>query len=50
MTGVLPPLRDNRFLVQGFIDHSAVALPEEIDLTPHAISEEVESVEIGGLV
>ena len=37
LTGVLAPLRDERFFAQAFIDYGAVAWPGEIDLAPDAM-------------
>lgn len=41
LTGVLEPLRDERFFAQVFIDDGAVAWPGEIDLAPDAMYAEV---------
>jgi hypothetical protein len=41
LTGVLAPLLDVRFFEQVFIDHGAVAWPEEIDLAPDAMYAQV---------
>jgi hypothetical protein len=43
LTGVLAPLRDERFFEQVFIDYGAVAWPGEIDLAPDAMYAEVAS-------
>jgi hypothetical protein len=37
LTGVLAPLRDERFFGQVFVDYGAVAWPGEIDLAPDAM-------------
>ncbi len=41
LTGVLEPLRDERFFQQVFIDQGAVAWPGEIELAPDAMYAEV---------
>lgn len=41
LTGVLEPLRDERFFEQAFIDDGAVTWPGEIDLAPDAMYAEV---------
>ncbi len=41
LTGVLAPLRSERFFAQGFIDCGAVAWPGEIDLAPDAMYAQV---------
>ena len=43
LTGVLAPLRDERFFEQVFIDYGAVAWPGEIDLAPDAMYAQVAS-------
>jgi hypothetical protein len=43
LTGVLAPLRDERFFEQVFIDCGAVAWPGEIDLAPDAMYAKVAS-------
>jgi len=43
LTGVLAPLRDERFFKQVFIDYGAVAWPGEIDLAPDAMYAQVAS-------
>jgi hypothetical protein len=37
LTGVLAPLRDERFFAQAFIDYGAVTWPGDIDLAPDAM-------------
>ena len=41
LTGVLAPLRDERFFERVFIDYGAVAWPGEIDLAPDAMYAQV---------
>jgi hypothetical protein len=41
LTGVLAPLRSERFFAQVFIDCGAVAWPGEIDLAPDAMYAQV---------
>ncbi|HWZ31881.1 MAG TPA: hypothetical protein VNX18_11130 [Bryobacteraceae bacterium] len=48
LTGVLAPLRDQRFFERVFIDQGAVAWPGEIDLAPDAMYEEVVKHTVGG--
>jgi hypothetical protein len=48
MTGVLAPLRDQRFFERVFIDQGAVAWPGEIDLAPDAMYEEIAKHTVGG--
>jgi hypothetical protein len=43
LTGVLAPLRDERFFERVFIDYGAVAWPGEIDLAPDAMYAQVAS-------
>ena len=43
LTGVLSPLRDERFFERVFIDCGAVAWPGEIDLAPDAMYAQVAS-------
>ena len=43
LTGVLAPLRDERFFEQVFIDYGAVVWPGEIDLAPDAMYAQVAS-------
>jgi len=43
LTGVLAPLRSERFFAQVFIDCGAVAWPGEIDLAPDAMYAQVAS-------
>ena len=43
LTGVLAPLRDERFFERVFIDYGAVAWPSEIDLAPDATYAQVAS-------
>jgi Protein of unknown function (DUF2442) len=40
-TGVLEPLRDQRFFDQVFVDRGAVAWPGDIDLAPDAMYREI---------
>jgi Protein of unknown function (DUF2442) len=47
MTGVLAPLRDERFFKEVFVDQGAVAWPGEIDLAPDAMYEEVARQTVG---
>ena len=48
LTGVLAPVRDQRFFERVFIDQGAVAWPGEIDLAPDAMYEEVVNQAVGG--
>ena len=43
LTGVLAPLRDERFFRRVFIDNGAVAWPGEIDLAPDAMYTQIVS-------
>ena len=47
MTGVLAPLRDERFFKEVFVDQGAVAWPGEIDLAPDAMYEEIARQTVG---
>jgi hypothetical protein len=48
LTGVLAPLRDQRFFERVSIDQGAVAWPGEIDLAPDAMYQDVARQAVGG--
>ena len=46
-TGVLEPLRDQRFFEQVYVEHGAPSWPGEIDLAPDALYRELQKVGAG---